>query len=36
MMLVANIHRAFTGLSCEKKKRMKRKEGREKHKAIAV
>lgn len=27
MMLVANIHRAFTGLSCERKKK-KKKEGR--------
>lgn len=27
MMLVANMHRGFTGLSCERKKRRK-KEGR--------
>lgn len=34
MMLVANIHRAFTSLSCERKKR--KKEEREKQKAIAL
>lgn len=34
-MLVANMHRGFTGLSCERKKRRK-KEGKEKHKARAM